>query len=82
MLKERKITQYEMPLAYNEECKARTDAKKLKYENFILEIKHAFLIIKTNHWKETVTNSDYFILFCFQIKIHHFSQHYAFTKHN
>lgn len=83
MLKEKKITQYEMPLEYNEECKARTNEKKLKQENFILEIKHAFLIIKVIHWKETVMNSDHFlILLCFQIKIHHFSQHFAFIKHN
>lgn len=83
MLKEKKITQYEMPLEYNEECKARTNAKKLKQENFILEIKHAFLTIKVIHWKETVMNSDHFlILLCFQIKIHHFSQHFAFIKHN
>lgn len=83
MLKEKKITQYEMPLEYNEECKARTNEKKLKQENFILEIKHAFLTINVIHWKETVMNSDHFlILLCFQIKIHHFSQHFAFIKHN
>lgn len=82
MLKERKSTQYEMPLEYNEECKARANAKKLKQENFILEIKHACLIIKMNHWKETMLNSDHFFILCFQIKIHHFPQHYAFIKHN
>lgn len=34
MLKEKKITQYEMPLEYNEECKARTNAKKTEARKF------------------------------------------------